>query len=383
MTEAALTGGGRGGEVTGGRVLQLTDVSKRFGTVTALSDVSLSVAEGEFVTLLGPSGCGKTTLLRIIAGFEQATTGRLLFKGADIGRRPPERRPFKLVFQSYALFPHMSVFDNVAYGLRVTKVERTEVKRRVLAALEMVGMSSLALRRPRALSGGQQQRVALARALVTEPEVLLLDEPLGALDLQLRKRMQVELRAIQHRLRTAFIYVTHAQDEALTMSDRVVLMSQGRVNQVGTPREIYSRPETQFCAQFVGDTSLVPCRVLGGDMGSMAVELAGGRRAAFGHYGGSLRPGEEALISLRPEELSLTCVEDGLLRGRVRDVVFRGDSSRFEVEVDQGLRVSVDVRDGEKAAVGTDVGIAVRPGCGVVVRSDRGPETEIATEPEN
>jgi len=275
----------------------------------------------------------------------------------------------------------MSVFDNVAYGLRVTKVERTEVKRRVAAALEMVGMSSLALRRPRALSGGQQQRVALARALVTEPEVLLLDEPLGALDLQLRKRMQVELRAIQHRLGTAFIYVTHAQDEALTMSDRVVLMSHGRVNQVGTPREIYSRPETQFCAQFVGDTSLVPCRVLGGDLGSMAVELAGGRRAAFGHYGGSLRPGEEALISLRPEELSLTCVEDGLLRGRVRDVVFRGDSSRFEVEVDQGLRVSVDVRDGEKAAMGTDVGIAVRPDCGVVVRSDRGAETEIATEP--
>jgi len=380
--EAALTGGGRGDELSGGCSLQLTDVSKRFGTVTALSDVSLSVAEGEFVTLLGPSGCGKTTLLRIIAGFEQATTGRLLFRGADIGRRPAERRPFKLVFQSYALFPHMSVFDNVAYGLRVTKVERTEVKRRVLAALEMVGMSSLALRRPRALSGGQQQRAALARALVTEPEVLLLDEPLGALDLQLRKRMQVELRAIQHRLGTAFIYVTHAQDEALTMSDRVVLMSHGRVNQVGTPREIYSRPETQFCAQFVGDTSLVPCRVLGGDMGSMAVELAGGRRAAFGHYGGSLRPGEEALVSLRPEELSLTCVEDGLLRGRVRDVVFRGDSSRFEVEVDQGLRVSVDVRDGEKAAVGTEVGIAVRPDCGVVVRSDRGAETEIATEPE-
>jgi ABC-type Fe3+/spermidine/putrescine transport system ATPase subunit len=363
------------------RMLVLSGISKLFGAVRALSEVDLAIGEGEFVTLLGPSGCGKTTLLRIIAGFEQASAGKLTFRSVGIGRLPPERRPFKLVFQSYALFPHMSVFDNVAYGLRVAKVADADMRRRVTASLEMVGMAGMFLRRPKELSGGQQQRVALARALVTEPEVLLLDEPLGALDLQLRKRMQTELRLIQHRLGTAFVYVTHAQDEALTMSDRVVLMDHGRINQVGSPREIYSRPETRFCAEFVGDTSLLPCRVLGDDGEAAAVEVAGGRRASFRYYGARLKPGEQALVSLRPEDLLLTGADEGLLKGRVGDVVFRGDGVRLEVEVEGGRSVKVDVRGDVAVAPGIEVGISVRPEAGVVVRDDVAMGTDSGAEP--
>jgi ABC-type Fe3+/spermidine/putrescine transport system ATPase subunit len=223
-------------------LLSLRSLRKVFESLIAVDDFTLEVAEGEFVTLLGPSGCGKTTLLRMIAGFGRPTAGAILLDGVDITRLPPERRPFNMVFQTYALFPHMNVFDNVAYGLRTAKVNENVVRERVLDGLKLVGLEAKATVGVRALSGGQQQRVALVRAIVNEPRLLLLDEPLGALDLKLRKRMQDELRAIQRRIQTTFLYVTHDQEEALVMSHRIVLMREGRVVQVGAPADVYHRP---------------------------------------------------------------------------------------------------------------------------------------------
>ncbi|MDE3151626.1 MAG: ABC transporter ATP-binding protein [Gemmatimonadota bacterium] len=241
-----------------GPVIRLEHVSKRFGDFVAVHDADFSIAQGEFFSLLGPSGCGKTTTLRMIAGFEQPTSGRVLLAGADVSRVPPYRRDVNTVFQQYALFPHMTVYDNVAFGPRSRRLDAAEVDRRVRALLEIVRLGDLAQRKPAQLSGGQQQRVALARALVNYPRALLLDEPLGALDLKLRQAMQLELKRIQREVNIAFVYVTHDQEEALTMSDRIAVMNLGRVEQIGTPRQIYDEPATVFVAGFIGVANLIP-----------------------------------------------------------------------------------------------------------------------------
>src|SRR5438128_384652 len=232
--------------------ISIERVTKRFGKVDAVHDVSLTIGEGEFFSLLGPSGCGKTTTLRMIAGFETPDAGRILLQGRDVTAVAPNRRPVNMVFQQYALFPHMSIYDNVAFGLKVKRVPKAEHHDRVHDLLRVVALEGMERRRPRQLSGGQQQRVALARALVNRPAALLLDEPLGALDVKLRKQMQLELKRIQNELGTTFVYVTHDQDEALAMSDRIAVMNNGRVEQLGSPREVYEQPTTAFVADFIG-----------------------------------------------------------------------------------------------------------------------------------
>jgi spermidine/putrescine transport system ATP-binding protein len=248
--------------------VELRSVTKRFGDVLAVDDLSLAIEQGGFFTLLGPSGCGKTTTLRMVAGFEETTSGQVLIEGADVAGLPPYKRPTNTVFQSYALFPHLSVKDNVAFGLKRKGVEGGEIDRRVRDELERVGLAAEAKRRPAQLSGGQQQRVALARALVNLPKVLLLDEPLGALDLKLRKGLQVELKRIQREVGITFVYVTHDQEEALTMSDGIAVMNHGRIEQVGDPEEVYERPATTFVAGFIGSPpmNLMPARLNGRDV---------------------------------------------------------------------------------------------------------------------
>jgi putative spermidine/putrescine transport system ATP-binding protein len=293
-------------------------VRKVYGDVVAVERVDLEVAEGEFFSLLGPSGSGKTTTLRMIAGFETPTEGRVLLGGADVTDRPPYARDVNTVFQDYALFPHMSVGENVGYGLMIRKVTRPERTRRVAEALRMVRLDGYEKRRPAQLSGGQRQRVALARALVNEPRVLLLDEPLGALDLKLRQEMQVELKQIQQRVGITFIYVTHDQQEALAMSDRMAVFDHGRIEQVGAPAEIYERPRTAWVANFVGTSNL-----LSGDVARTVL-------------------GEDGMFTVRPEKIALlpadAPVPAGQLTalGRVRQVVYLGADTRFIVALDGG-----------------------------------------------
>jgi spermidine/putrescine transport system ATP-binding protein len=308
----------------------------------------------------------------MIAGFEQPTTGTIELEKADLTRLPPERRPLNMVFQSYALFPHMNVYDNVAYGLRTARIASNDVRTRVKGALELVGLERFAERRVQELSGGMSQRVALARAIVNEPSVLLLDEPLGALDLQLRKRMQVELRAIQDRVGTTFIYVTHDQEEALVMSHRVVCMHDGAVIQIGTPADVYNRPRTRFVAEFVGDATLVPAVVdRAGSDDELTVTVPGTGAISTRHYGhGTLAVGEAGHVALRPEHLTITRPGDGVFAGTVRDEIFLGSSTHYLVDTDAGVRVRVAGTD-DVAVRGDQVGIAIAPGRGAFVRQER------------
>src|SRR5438477_1866009 len=282
----------------------LVGVSKRFGSHAAVDDVSLEIAEGEFFSLLGPSGCGKTTTLRMVAGFELPDAGRIVLKGNDVTEVPANRRPVNMVFQQYALFPHMSVYDNVAFGLRVKRVPRAEHRDRVHEMLRVVSLEGFDRRRARQLSGGQQQRVALARALVNRPAALLLDEPLGALDVKLRKQMQLELKRIQHELGTTFVYVTHDQEEALSMSDRIAVMNGGRVEQIGSPREIYERPETAFVADFIGSLNAIELTV---DelVGGYAVARLGDSERIVVRVGADSRTGDSLRIAVRPERVQI------------------------------------------------------------------------------
>jgi spermidine/putrescine transport system ATP-binding protein len=302
--------------------LRLREVTKRFGDVVALDAVSLDIERGEFVTLLGPSGCGKTTTLRIVAGFEAQTTGSVSIRGERVDGVPPYRRNVNTVFQSYALFPHLSVFENVAFGLRVRAVPAAELRRAVGRALDQVRLGGLDRRRPHELSGGQQQRVALARALVNEPAILLLDEPLGALDLKLRKEMQLELKRVHREVGITFIYVTHDQEEALTMSDRIAVMDAGRVVQLARPREIYEQPRTTFVASFVGVSNLLPAEVRECAEGRATIEVDGGWRFAKALR----RPppvGEKVLVAVRPEKVRVARAGRGL-PGRLEDFVYLG-----------------------------------------------------------
>jgi putative spermidine/putrescine transport system ATP-binding protein len=300
--------------------VELVGLTKSFGSVTAVDDLDLRIEDGEFFSMLGPSGSGKTTVLRMVAGFEQPSAGRVMLDGEDVTARPPFARDVNTVFQDYALFPHMDVLANVEYGLRVKKVPASQRRDRAMAALESVQLGQLARRRPTQLSGGQRQRVALARALVNRPKVLLLDEPLGALDLKLRRAMQLELKQLQREVGITFVFVTHDQEEALTMSDRIAVFSDGRIEQVATPAELYENPSTAFVAGFVGTSNLLT--------GEAAPAVLG----------------REGTFSIRPEKIHLDAdVESGstTARGTVADVIYLGSVNHYLVELDAGPTLTV------------------------------------------
>jgi spermidine/putrescine transport system ATP-binding protein len=348
--------------------IELIDIVKHFpahaGAIAAVEGVTLSIREGEFFSLLGPSGCGKTTTLRLVAGFEEPTRGRILLHGRDVVGVPPYRRDVNMVFQHYALFPHMDVFENVAFGLRRKKVPAGELRQRVMDMLDLVELSGRERRRPRQLSGGQQQRVALARALVNRPRALLLDEPLGALDLKLRRAMQLELKRIQREVGITFVYVTHDQEEALTMSDRLVVMHQGRIEQLGAPRAMYERPATRFVANFLGTSNIIAGRV--GSSG--AIELGPDERVVVPGCG----PGAEVELTVRPEKTTLRPADDppgdgaSRLRGRVTEVVYLGTSTSYTVTATGGSTLTVYRQnlapgDEREPGVGDEVWVSWRP----------------------
>jgi spermidine/putrescine transport system ATP-binding protein len=337
--------------------IRLIDLQKRFGDVRAVDGVSIDVRAGEFFSLLGPSGCGKTTTLRMIGGFELPTGGRILLRDRDITYDAPDKRPVNMVFQQYALFPHLDVGDNIAFGLKRKGVERADITRRVGEALELVRLGGYQRRKPSQLSGGQQQRVALARALVNRPAVLLLDEPLGALDLKLRRQLQLELKRIQAEVGITFVYVTHDQEEALTMSDRIAVMHAGRVEQLGTPEELYERPATRFVADFIGTTNL-----LGGTVeGDGLVRLDGGDLARVGTAG--LAAGTAIEICLRPEAIAIVESEaPGAIAATVDQAAYLGTNVSYQVRTAGGLILSVLApKTGARLPVGSEVAVSWPP----------------------
>src|SRR5215212_607684 len=327
--------------------IELREVFKSFGDVRAVDGISLDVRQGEFLTLLGPSGCGKTTTLRMIGGFELPSSGEIFIEGEAMGDRPPYRRPVNTVFQNYALFPHMTVSQNVSYGLEMARVAKAERQKRVEDALAMVRLPHVEGRKPAELSGGQQQRVALARALVNRPAVLLLDEPLGALDLKLRKAMQLELKQLNREVGATFVYVTHDQEEALTMSDRIAVMNDGRILQLGTPGEIYERPRTRFVADFIGQTNFLEVDVAGWDGMGVDVELRGSGLLKA-RMPDAFQPEGRMTLAVRPEKISMLGDLPGsevpasnALSGRLDEVVYVGTHTQYLVRLpgDQMLTV--------------------------------------------
>ncbi len=315
--------------------VRVEGVSKAFGGVAAVRDVTLAVEPGEFVTLLGPSGCGKTTLLRLLAGFEEPDSGRLLISGRDMAGLPSYERPVNTVFQHYALFPHLSVAGNVAFGLRRSACPPAEIPSRVARALEMVRLQGLGERRIDQLSGGQKQRVALARAMVLEPDVLLLDEPMAALDLKLRKEMQVEVKNLQERLRTTFVFVTHDQDEALVMSDRIAVMSEGRIEQVGAPEQLYERPRTRFVADFLAVRNFLEATVAEVAGGFATLRTKGGLLVRA-RDDGAWRTGESVLVGIRPERIAIAdggAPDASALAGVIDDEIYLGDTTDWRVRL--------------------------------------------------
>ncbi len=344
--------------------VSLHRVTKKFGEhITAVDDVDLEIRDGEFFSLLGPSGCGKTTTLRMIAGLEFPTDGSIRIYDEEMGLRPPNKRPVNTVFQSYALFPHMNVEDNIGFGLRMQNVEKAEVSRKVNEAIDLVRLEGMGKRKPKELSGGQQQRVALARALINRPKVLLLDEPLGALDLKLRQTMQLELKDIQNEVGITFIYVTHDQEEALTMSDRIAVMNEGKLIQVGTSEEIYQSPSNLFVASFVGEMSFLPGEIV--EPG--AVRLGGGEVVQAMT---DASPGTRVTLSLRPEMVQLYAnradcpVGRNAIDGSVARKIFQGESMFYEVEIGESgsLEVHVENLPGMRRwEVGDDVVVDFHP----------------------
>jgi spermidine/putrescine transport system ATP-binding protein len=337
-------------------------VTKRFDDVTAVDEVSITIPGGEFFSMLGPSGCGKTTTLRMIAGFESPDVGRILLQGKDVTHVPPAKRNVNMVFQAYGLFPHMTVVENIAFGPKIKKLSRSEIAERVADVIATVRLDGLQDRRPTQLSGGQQQRVALARALVNRPAALLLDEPLGALDLKLRKEMQLELKELQQRTGTTFVYVTHDQEEAMTMSDRIAVMNLGVVEQLATPRELYQRPASAFVAGFIGSSNLIELRVDRRDGEVLAMELGEGERIlALGASGD-----DRATITVRPEWIKLAngTPDDraSYVGGTVVDVVYLGSITQLIVLLPTGERLTVHRLNDEVGAV------EPRPGEHVMLR---------------
>ena len=351
------------------RIIEVVNVSKEFDGVTVVENINFYVRKGEFVTFLGPSGCGKTTTLRMIAGFEMPTSGQILLNGEDISALPPNKRPVNTVFQKYALFPHLNVFENVAFGLKLKRIETTYVDKngnekvkykklpkviiaeKVKKALEIVDLAGFEKRSISTLSGGQQQRIAIARAIVNEPEILLLDEPLGALDLKMRKEMQLELKAMHKRLGITFIYVTHDQEEALTMSDTIVVMSDGTIQQIGTPESIYNEPQNTFVADFIGESN-----IFSGVMPKDGQVRFCGK--AFKCLDGGFEKDEPVDVVVRPEDVQITSVEDGVLKGKVTSVIFKG--MHYQILVQCG-RYEIEIQSTTTPCVGETVGLNVAP----------------------
>jgi spermidine/putrescine transport system ATP-binding protein len=333
--------------------VRLVDVVKRFGDAVAVDHIDLEVQNGEFFSLLGPSGCGKTTTLRMVGGFEQPTSGLIELQGEDVTWLPPYKRNVNTVFQNYALFPHLTIFENVAFGLRRKGVKGDEVKSRVTEMLSLVELPGYELRKPTQISGGQAQRVALARALINRPGVLLLDEPLGALDLKLRKQMQVELKRIQQEVGITFIYVTHDQEEAMTMSDRIAVMNKGRYEQLGDPESLYERPTTRFVAGFLGISNLLPGTVEGRDGDYVTVKLADGSKVRAPR---AVAEGRDTIsIGVRPEKFRLREPSEGTpeghnqLSGVVRDASYLGVSTQYQIDARGGARLTVYEQNVERA----------------------------------
>ena len=344
--------------------IELVGVVKEFQArgevVVAVRGLDLVIREGEFFSLLGPSGCGKTTTMRMIAGFEEPTQGGIRLHGADVTGIPPNKRDVNMVFQSYALFPHMTVFENVAFGLRRKKAAKEEITRRVGEMLEIVDLGGRGERRPRELSGGQQQRVALARALVNRPRALLLDEPLGALDLKLRQAMQVELKRIQREVGITFVYVTHDQGEALTMSDRIAVMNDGAIEHLGTPREIYERPKTRFVAGFIGTSNLLSGTVARVESGQAVIDVSPEERIIVPVHDTGPAPGSTLELTVRPEKIQLSATRPAdrgcVLRGEVTEVVYLGTSTNYSVSTTTGADIVVFQQNSAAAGEAADRG---------------------------
>ena len=359
MSAAGEDPGGYGGRV------ELVDLAKRYGAFEAVRGIDLEIPPGEFFSLLGPSGCGKTTTLRMIAGFERPSGGRVLLDGRDVSAVPPNRRDVNTVFQSYALFSHLTVAENVAFGLRFKKCSRDETSSRVARALSLVQMQDFRDRKPHQLSGGQQQRVALARALILDPSVLLLDEPLGALDAKLRKTLQIELKALQEQVGVTFVYVTHDQEEALTMADRLAVMSEGRIEQVGTPREVYEEPASAFVADFLGVSNLLDAEVVGRTtdgrcrirVGDFEMLASGGHTAARG----------AVKVVVRPERVRVEAgrrTGENRLPGKVGRVVYAGAVSQIVVDLPRGVPIQCMLaNDGADAAFDRGTPVSVHLPC--------------------
>ena len=340
-------------------VLTLRGIEKRFGDTEVLNGIGLTVNRGEFITLLGPSGCGKTTTLRIISGLDLPDGGQVLLEGKDVTYAEPDKRDVNMVFQNYALFPHMSVGENIGYGLRVKRRSRREIHDEVTDALSLVQLEGFGARRPNELSGGQRQRVAIARAIVNKPKILLLDEPLGALDLQLRRQMQIELKRLQKQLGITFVYITHDQEEALNMSDRIAVMREGRIEQIGTPADIYDGPDTRFVASFVGNANILDFTAGGSSGGSLALVRADGRAEAA-LKGKTVPAGSPVSVAIRSEQIEIerdSGQENGI-RGLVKEKSFAGGMLRISVESKSGGEVVVsrhginsELREGEKVVL--------------------------------
>ncbi len=336
-----------------GGLITMESVSKFFGEARALDTLDLTIRQGEFLTILGPSGCGKTTLLRLLAGFEIPTSGTITLEGRSLPEIPPEDRPVNTVFQSYALFPHMTVFDNVAFGLRMKNIPSREIPQRVNEALALVKLKGFSRRKPQELSGGQQQRVAIARAIVNDPLMLLLDEPMSALDSRLRKNLQLELKHLQRKLGITFVLVTHDQEEAFSMSDRIVVMNDGKIMQTGTPREIYEEPANLFVARFVGDINILPGQVLSTDRESLGINV--GQTVCRVKNRGGFHRGDRVRILLRPEDMRIETVRDlaedpelqedfmigGYFRGRVDETVYKGATYDVYTTLTSGISLVI------------------------------------------
>lgn len=325
-------------------MVKLINIEKKFKDFVAAKDINLKVKSGEFLTLLGPSGCGKTTTLRMIAGFEQPTEGEVWIDGQKVNGVEPYKRDVNTVFQSYALFPHMNIFDNIAFGLKMKKIKKDEIKERVHSILKLVQLEQFVNRKPDQLSGGQRQRVAIARALVNNPKVLLLDEPLGALDLRLRKQMQVELKHLQKQLGITFIYVTHDQEEALTMSDRIIVMNEGLIEQIGSPTEIYERPKTRFIADFIGETNIFTGEYLRKDKNHVYINCEGNEITAIGN-GENIDTNGQVYIAVRPEKMDLTEQPKenmSLLDCIFKEKIYIGSVTKLVLELPSGQEVMVN-----------------------------------------
>ena len=333
-------------------IIELRHISKVYSDngFKAVDDFNLEVKRGEFVTFLGPSGCGKTTTLRMIAGFEMPTSGEILLNGEDISRLPANKRPINTVFQRYALFPHMNIYDNIAFGLKLKKLPKEEIRKKVKRVLDIVDLEGFENRKISTLSGGQQQRIAIARALVNEPEILMLDEPLGALDLKMRQEMQIELKHMHDELGITFIYVTHDQEEALTMSDKIVVLSEGRIQQIGTPEDIYNEPQNAFVADFIGESNIFK----GIMTGHMKVRFCGGEFIGMD----DVAEGTLVDVVVRPEDVIITKPEDGIVEGEVVSVIFKG--MHYEVTVESG-KYEMVIRTTKCYSVGERIGMKLEP----------------------